>query len=114
MPTYTFSCACGWRGDVRTTFDKNSVSCPSCEATCTKESVYRLNFGGFASHKGNRDFSLEYRNAQEAGAELEYEFERLKDATQIADLQPPPLAQMAMAKAHDLMSKGATSADDLS
>jgi hypothetical protein len=114
MPVYTFSCVCGWEGDQRTTFDTNNVRCPSCESTAKKESVYRLNFGGFArTPKGERDFSVEFKNSQEAGAELEYRVERLKDATQIADLQPPPLYQMAKAKASELRRKGAT-ADDLS
>lgn len=113
MPIYAFSCACGWQGDVRTTFDKNNVSCPSCEATAHKESVYRVNFGGFARTPGSeRDYRTDYKNFNEAGAELEYQHARLQDATQ-TELPPPPLYQMAKAKAKDLRRRGAT-VNDLS
>ncbi len=114
MPTYTFSCGCGWQGDVRTGFDANNVSCPSCTATAHKESVYRVQFGGFARTPGSeRDYRTEFKNSQEAGAELEYQHQRLRDATQIADLPAPPLYQMAKAKARTMKAKGAT-VDDLS
>ena len=105
MPVYTFSCACGWRGDLRTSFDASNVCCPSCAATTHKESVYRIQFGGFASTPvGEKDYAREWKNAEEAGAELEYKHERLKDATQIADLAPPPLYQIAKAKAKQRLS----------
>lgn len=72
-----------------------------------------MNSIGWARTPGTeRDYSQAWKNAQEAGAELEYQHERLRDATQIADLQPPPLYQMAKAKARDLAKKGAT-VDDL-
>ena len=114
MPTYTVTCGpCGWSGDIRTTFSENNVVCPKCALTVTKESVYRLNFGGFArTPSKERDYRTDYKNFNEAGAELEYQHARLQDATQ-TDLPPPPLYQMAKAKAKDLRSKGAT-VNDLS
>lgn len=113
MPTYTFACTCGWRGDVRTTFDKNNVSCPSCASTAHKESVYRLNFGGFAKTPSEeRDWSTPYKHFNEASAEMDYKISRLEEATQ-ATVKPPPLYQMAKARADQLMSQGAT-VDDLS
>lgn len=92
-------------------FDRNTVSCPSCNGVATKQAVYRVNFGGFARTPGSeRDYRTDYKNFNEAGAELEYQHERLKDATQI-DLPPPPLYEMAKAKAKDLKRKGATASD---
>lgn len=114
MPMYTFSCACGWRGDVRTTFDKNNVSCPSCEATCTKESVYRLNFGGFARTPADeRDWSRDFKAFREASEDIAYH-EGVASRIEGVPVQGPNLAAMAQARANDLISKGATSADDLS
>lgn len=113
MPIYAFSCACGWQGDVRTTFDKNNVSCPSCEATCTKESVYRVAFGGFArTPSEERDWSRDYKNFREASAEIDYKKERLEEGLQ-QRLPDPPLAQMATARAKELLSKGVKDANDL-
>lgn len=114
MPLYTFSCGCGWSDDMRAGLGATTAPCPSCGATATRESVYRINFGGFARTPGSeRDYSRDFKNAQEAGAELEYRHERLKDAMQKPDLAPPPLYQMAKAKAADLIAKGARDADDL-
>lgn len=114
MPTYVFSCACGWRGDVRTTFDKNNVSCPSCEATAHKESVYRISFGGFArTPSEERDWSHDFKNFREANAELDYKKERLEDATQ-SQIIEPPLGLIAQARARELMSKGVKDVNDLS
>lgn len=113
MPTYAFSCPCGWSQDKRVGIEVTSVPCPSCGATAGKESVYRINFGGFASTPpGERDYRQLFKDSQEAGAEIEYAHERLKDATQLADLKPPPLYKMAKAKAKALTNKGVT-VDDL-
>jgi predicted nucleotidyltransferase len=98
---------------VRTTFSNDNVRCPSCVAVASRESVYSVNFGGFARTPGSeRDYRTDYKNFNEAGAELEYQHARLQDATQ-TELPPPPLYQMAKAKAKDLRRKGAT-ANDLS
>lgn len=111
MPTYTFRCCTTF--DRRVGFDVSMTACPACGKAAERESVYRVNSIGWARTPGTeRDYSREWKNAQEAGAELEYQHERLRDATQIADLQPPPLYQMAKAKALDLAKKGAT-VDDL-
>lgn len=114
MPTYVFSCVCGWQGEQRAGFSTNSVPCPSCKATAPRESVYRLNFGGFARTPGSeRDYSTDYRNFTEAGAELEYHHERLKDSVQDENLPPPPLYQMAKAKVRELQAKGVRDSSDL-
>lgn len=106
MPTYTFSCSCGWGGDIRTTFTANNVRCPSCEGTASKESVYRLNFGGFARTPGSeRDYSREFKDFSEAGQELDHHARQ-------RGIDPLPLYQAAKVAARDLGSKGAT-ADDL-
>lgn len=114
MPTYTFRCPdCGNRWDQRVAFDTENHPCPNCPWLGYRESVYRVNSVGWASTPGTeRDYSRDWKNAQEAGAELEYQHERLMDATQVAGLKPPPLYQMAKAKARDLKAKGAT-ADNL-
>lgn len=112
MPTYTFSCCT--RFDRRVGFGVSMTQCPTCGKDAQRESVYRVNSIGWARTPGTeRDYSTDWKNAQEAGAELEYQHERLRDATQIADLAPPPLYKMAKAKAKDLASKGVT-VDDLS
>lgn len=113
MPTYVFSCACGWQGEQRTTFDQNNVSCPSCAATAHKESVYRISFGGFArTPSEERDWSHDFKNYREANAELDYRKERLEDATQTR-IPDPPLARMGAAKAKELMNKGVKDLNDL-
>lgn len=112
MPTYTFSCACGWQGDVRTSFDTNNVHCPNCPWLAYKESVYRPNFGGFArTPSEERDWSHDFSNFREANAELSYRKERLEDATQTR-IPDPPLGAMAHRRANELMAKGVT-LDDL-
>lgn len=111
MPTYTFRCCTTF--DRRVGFDVSFTSCPECGKDAERASVYRVNSIGWARTPGTeRDYSQMWKDSQEAGAELEYRHERLKDATQIADLKPPPLYQMAKAKALDLKAKGAT-VDDL-
>lgn len=111
MPTYSFRCCTTF--DRRVGFDVSMTECPTCGKDAQRESVYRVNSIGWARTPGTeRDYSMEWKNSQEAGAELEYQVERLRDATQIPDLQPPPLYKMAKAKALDLAAKGAT-ADDL-
>lgn len=103
---YTFTCPeCGNKWDQRVAFDTRNHPCPNCPWLGYRESVYRIQFGGFASTPvGEKDYAREWKNAEEAGAELEYKHERLKDATQIADLAPPPLYQIAKAKAKQRLS----------
>ena len=111
MPTYSFRCCTTF--DRRVGFGVSHSECPTCGKEAQRESVYRVNSIGWArTPSGERDYSRDWKNAQEAGAELEYQHERLKDATQIENLAPPPLYRMAKAKALDLKRKGAT-VDDL-
>ena len=108
MPTYTASCDCGWAGDVRMGFDRNTVSCPSCNGVAHKQAVYRISFGGFASTPGHeRDYSREFKDFSEAGQEIDHHARQRGE-------EPPPLFEMAKAKVRDLASKGATKAEDLS
>lgn len=113
MPTYTFQCC--EKFDRRASYGDTTYPCPTCGKTAQRVSVYRIGFGGFArTPAGERDYRQSFKDAQEAGAELEYRHERLKDAVQDANLAPPPLYQMAKAKAMDLKRKGAVDASDLS
>ena len=112
MPMYTFSCGCGWSGDRRAGYGDATVPCPVCAAEAARESVYRVNFGGYArTPLDQRTYWQEYKDFREAGAELEYKHSRLEEAVG-ERLPPPPLAKMAVAQAQDLMSKGVTSSED--
>jgi hypothetical protein len=99
MPVYAFLCACGWNGDVRTTFDANNVECPECSKPTVKEAVYRVNFGGFATPE--LDLSREYKAFDEASQEIAYKSDR-------AGVDPPPLVQAAKAITRDFKRKGGT------
>ena len=114
MPIYTVTCGpCGWTGDIRTTFSENNVVCPKCTLTVTKESVYRLNFGGFArTPSEERDWSHDFTNFREANAELDYKKERLEDATQTR-IAEPPLGMIGAARAQQMIAKGVTDLNDL-
>ena len=112
MPIYTYSCGCGWRGDRRAGYEPTPVPCPSCAAPATKEDVYRLNFGGFASTPlDQRTYWQEFKDFTEAGAELEYKHSRLEEAAG-KPLPTPPVAQIAKTQARDLMRKGVKSSED--
>ena len=113
MPTYHFSCGCGWQDDKRAGFDDYVIPCPACQSPASRASVYSINVSGFArTPESQRDHREDYRRFKEATAELEYKHEKMKDATQNPNLRPPPIYQTAKARAVDLASKGAT-VDDL-
>lgn len=112
MPTYTFSCC--QRFDRRAGFGDLTSPCPDCGKDAQRESVYRIGFNGFArTPRDERDWSHDYKNFREAGAELGYKKERLEDAMQ-TQLESPPLWQTAKKKARDLMAKGVNDLNDLS
>jgi hypothetical protein len=112
LPTYTFSCVCGWQGEQRTSFTTNGVCCPSCAATATKESVYRISFKGFTpTPRDERTYHQEFKDFREAGAELEYNHSRMEEAAG-ATLSKPPLGRIAKADAKALMKAGVTSSED--
>lgn len=112
MPILTFSCCETF--DRKVGFGESEVPCPSCGKAAKRESVYRVNFGGFSrTPSGERDYSRDYKHFQEAGAELEYKHSRLEEGLG-KSIPPPPLYSMAKAKALDLKRKGAVDADDLS
>lgn len=111
MPTYTFSCCTTF--DRRVGFDVSFTSCPECGKEAQRESVYRVNFGGFSvTPRDERDWSHDFANYREANAEYDYKKARLEDGMQ-KQLSDPPFFRAAQAKAKDLLSKGAT-VDDLS
>ena len=113
MPTYTYSCGCGWRGDRRAGYDAATiVLCPSCGLLAAKEDVYRPNFGGFASTpRDQRTYWQEFKDFDEAGAELEYKHSRLEEAAG-KQLPTPPLASIAKTQARELIAKGVKSSED--
>lgn len=114
MPVYAFLCACGWNGDIRTTFDASNVECPECARPTTRESVYRVNFGGFARTPAEeRDWSRDFKAFREASEDIDYK-EQVATRTEGFTVQGPSLYQQAQAKAQDLLSKGAVDANDLS
>lgn len=73
-----------------------------------------MGVSGFARTPADRrDYSRDFKNFTEASAELEYKHGRMEEGVG-KRLPPPPLYQASKAKAKNLISKGATSADDLS
>lgn len=114
MPTYEFSCASGHSFVKRAGIEAREVDCQRCDGRAFRAQVNRVNSIGWArTPASERDLSRDFKNFQEAGAELEYSFERERDARQIENLKPPPLWEAAKAKANDLRKKGVTSASDL-
>lgn len=108
MPTYDWACLSGHTFTARGGFDEKSMPC-ECGGEAFRVQVYRVNSIGFAKTPPHeRDLSVGYKAFSEATAELDYRHERLKDATQIADLPPPPLFSRAKAKAQALHKKGVT------
>ena len=112
MPIYSYSCGCGWSGDRRANYGAATVPCPACTQPAAAGAVYRVNFGGFASTPlDQRTYWQEFKDFQEAGAELEHKHERMEEMAG-KSLPTPPLAQIAKAKAKDLIAKGVTSSED--
>ena len=84
-----------------------------CNASAARESVYAVNFGGFARTPAeDRDWSRDYKAFSEASAEIDYKHGRQEEEAG-QKLDPPPLYRMAKAKARDLIAKGAKDANDL-
>ena len=109
MPTYTFRCPNGHEFDARVSRDTYQVTSDSrcgCVATAKRESVYAVNFGGFArTPPSEKDWSRQYKDFSEASQEVAYASER-------RGVAPPPLARMAKRRASELHAKGVT-LDDL-
>ena len=99
MPLKTFSCECGWQEDLRVGYDVPFRSCPSCGLPAPAQSVYAVNFGGFArTPAAERDWSRSYREFQEATHETKTVL---------------PTFQQARAVARTLARKGAKDANDV-
>ena len=112
MPTYTFSCTCGWSDDLRGKFDVRSVPCQKCGADARRESVYSLNFKGFTETPlTERTYFQGFKDFKEASAELEYSHSRQEEAAG-RPLAEPPLARIAKAQAKKLEKAGVKSSED--
>ena len=99
MPTKTLACPCGWQGDLRVGYGAFAAPCPSCGAVATAQSVYAVNFGGFArTPAAERDWSRSYREFQEATHETKTVL---------------PTFSQAKAAARNLARKGAKDANDV-
>ena len=112
MPIYAFRCSCGNCFDQRVAYGETSVCCPLCALPAVKESVYRLNFGGFAeTPRDQRTYHQEFKDFTEAGAELEYKHQRLEEAVG-ATVPTPRLATIAKTQAKELRRKGVKNSED--
>ena len=116
MPTYTFSCPkCGGSFDKRVSRDTYQVTTDAycgCIATATRESVYRVNVAGFAETPADqRTYYQEYKDFQEAGAELAYNHSRMEEAAG-KPLPTPPLAKTAIRRAKALQAAGVKDSAD--
>ena len=114
MPLYTFSCSgCGHVFDaLRGREVSPSLPCPECGLQADRDSVYRIGFTGFARTPVNeREIRMGAFN--EASNEIAYRHDRAVDARQDQNLAPPPLWQMAKAKAKKLMRAGAKDSSDV-
>lgn len=112
MPIYDWKCEADHRFTKRAGYDTEVMFC-DCGLTASRQSVYRINFGGFASTTvGQADFEADYRRFDEATAELAYKKERAEDSAQTR-LADPPLYSAGKAKAKAMESAG-LSADNIS
>lgn len=111
MPLYDWQCEAGHRFTQRAGYDSQLAHC-SCGQPASRQSVYRINFGGFAgTPHGQTDFSQDYRRFEEASATVDYKLSRREQETG----QPiaVPLYQAAMQQANKLEALGVT-ADNIS
>ena len=111
MPTYTFRCPNGHIFDLRATRETTEVDC-CCSATAQREQVYAVNFGGFAAPpRAQRTYHQEFKDFDEAGAELEYKHSRMEEEAG-KQLPTPPLATIAKREARRLRNLGVKDSED--
>lgn len=111
MPLYEFVCPAGHSTEKRTTsYALVAIIC-DCGATAQRQSVNRVNFGGFAKTPQHQyDFHDDYRRFREASEGLDDAVSRVERDT--GDKLNSPLFQHAKNKAAELVSKG-VSVDDI-
>ena len=111
MPLYTFNCPEHGPFDSREPYGTDVVHC-ACGKASGKESVYRINFGGYASTKrGEAVDYKDYRRFSEASAELDYKASRLE--SEGANVVTPSYFQEAKKEARKMAAAGVT-ADQIS
>ena len=113
MPTYEFSCAaCGAHVEQRAGYDVSVVPCPNCGLPAARCSVYAVNFCGFArTPLDQRTYYQEFKDFQEAGAELQHAHSRQEEAAG-RELPSPSLARIAKRKARALIAAGVKDSED--
>ncbi len=113
MPIYAFTCHdCGGTFDARAGYDQAYMKCDACGGEAQRESVYRVNFGGFASTpQGKTDFTNDYRRFTEASSEMDYKATRLE--SEGAPVATPKLFKAAKHEARKMAAAGVT-ADHIS
>ncbi len=120
MPMYTFVCPDHGPWDSREPYGTESIPCrlainsryDICGKASGKESVYRINFGGYAStKKGEAVDYKDYRRFSEASAELDYKASRLE--SEGANVVTPSYYQEAKKEARKMAAAGVT-ADQIS
>lgn len=110
MPIYTFTCGEHGEFDSREAYGTDVVHC-ACGKASSRVSVYRVNFGGYASTPlQGRDYSRQYQRFVEASGEIDHQVSKVEAST--GSTYNSPLFKVAKAKAADMMAKGATG-DDL-
>ena len=106
MPLYTFTCSNGHSHDALAGRDApSSRPCPQCAGPAERQSTYRFGVAGFVPPPIS-ERSVNIKPFMEASEEIAYRHDRTVDAAQDRDLAPPPLWQMAKAKAKRLKKLG--------
>lgn len=106
MPLYDWICEDGHFFTRKAGYDAPSLPC-ACGKPASRQSVYRLNFGGFApTTVGQQDFSEDYRRFREASETIDDKVSRRErdTGTQI----DVPFYKQATKRAKRLASLGVT------
>ncbi len=104
MPMYTFVCPEHGPWDSREPYGTDQIHC-ACGKAAGRESVYRINFGGFASTKvGQAIDHNDYRRFSEASADLDYKASRLE--SEGANVVTPSYFQAAKREAKKMAAAG--------
>ena len=106
MPLYDWACGGGHTFEARAGYDTTVLTC-ACGLEAGRESVYRINFGGFAATTiGQQDFREDYRRFTEATAYMDYAVsERERNTGEKIEV---PLFQAAKKRAAKLAKAGVT------
>lgn len=109
MPIYDWHCEAGHKFTKRGGYEQTSLHC-DCGLSASRQSVYRVNFGGYASTPGSQvDFYQDYRRFREASEGIDDQVSRVErnEGTKYSS----PLFKAAKANVADLTAKG-VSIDD--